>query len=57
MADIDTSIKQACFSCEAPYDIATHDWIVCQKCGRWLHRTYVKTIDLLSVKGEIVKSS
>lgn len=51
-ADFDSGIKQVCYACESPYDNKTDDRIVCHSCGRWLHRTCVKTINLLSMTEE-----
>ena len=54
LVDIDLNIKRACYACEMPFDNKTGEWIFCQKCGRWLHRACVKTIDLLSLsEGQI----
>jgi hypothetical protein len=54
LADMDTSIKQACYACDIPYDNKTDEWIMCHSSGRWLHRLCVKTIDLFSMtEGEI----
>lgn len=43
------SVNESCYKCEQPLDNDTTMWIQCHKCGRWLHRACVTTIDLFEM--------
>ncbi|KAL4240801.1 hypothetical protein ACF0H5_001589 [Mactra antiquata] len=48
--DIDVNIsKEQCYACEKKFTGDSSNWIMCHNCPRWLHRSCVSTIDLLSM--------
>jgi len=50
LVDISLSVRESCYACDAPLDQDELLMLVqCQKCGKWLHKVCVKTIDLLSL--------